>query len=161
MFHSIKKHLSSYSLLLLFLTLFLGLILSACILSGLSFHKRLSHLEKLISSSPLFSQSQSEEESFSFTPPEIKPYTIDIHPDLLSPAGMTVNPEDKLEFKLKNTTNKEAIFKTNPDLGIDSNIKILPQKEETITFIAPKTKGKYKFIIQTSKKDLEGLVIVR
>ena len=94
-------------------------------------------------------------------PPAVKTYTIAIAKDFLSPAGMTVNPEDKIEFKLKNNTEAEATFKANQDLGIDQDIILQPNQEKSLFFISPQQSGEYKFIITTSQGDLEGLLMVR
>lgn len=109
------------------------------------------------------SQQQQEEKAqpSTFIPTRIKTYTITISQNMLSPAGMSVEPEDKIEFKLKNETEETVTFQANQDLQIDQDIILQPDEEQSITFTAPKDSGEYKFIIKTSQGNLEGLLIVR
>lgn len=87
--------------------------------------------------------------------------SIEINQGYLSPAGMTVSPEDKIEFKLKNNTEAEAIFKASSDLGIGEDIALQSNEEKSLTFTSPPDSGEYKFIITTAQADLEGLLMVR
>lgn len=105
--------------------------------------------------------SEEEETSPYPIPTRIKSYTIEINDNFLSPAGISLEKEDKVEFQLKNQTKEKVIFKANQDLGIGEDIILNPEEEKSLNFTSPTESGEYKFYIKTSQGELEGILIVR
>lgn len=126
---------------------------------------RIANLESKIKAQeqeePLQKPTPTTPDYLNIPPPEVKTYILKVSENYISPGGMSVLAQDKIEFKIKNTTQEAVTFVANPDFGIEQDITIGPDEEKSIIFTAPSESGEHKFIIKTSQNDLEGLLMVR